>query len=87
MMGRPLKITVTSGQGETGKTSLIAAFATMGDRRVLADCDVDAAALHLVLNPEVIREEIFIGGTVWKSVEGTLNGACSWGAGLKTVFH
>jgi MinD superfamily P-loop ATPase len=57
------EIAVISGKGGTGKTSLTAAFAAMGGKKVLADCDVDAADLHLVLHPEIIREEIFIGGS------------------------
>ncbi len=57
------EIAVISGKGGTGKTSLTAAFATLGGKKVLADCDVDAADLHLVLHPEIIREEIFIGGS------------------------
>jgi MinD superfamily P-loop ATPase len=57
------EIVVISGKGGTGKTSLTAAFAALGGSLVLADCDVDAADLHLVLNPEITREDIFIGGS------------------------
>lgn len=57
------EIAVISGKGGTGKTSLTAAFATLGGKKVLADCDVDAADLHLVLHPEINREDIFIGGS------------------------
>jgi MinD superfamily P-loop ATPase len=57
------EIAVISGKGGTGKTSLTAAFAALGGKKVLADCDVDAADLHLVLHPEIIRENIFIGGS------------------------
>lgn len=57
------EIVVISGKGGTGKTSLTAAFAALGGKQVLADCDVDAADLHLVLNPEIVREEAFIGGS------------------------
>lgn len=57
------EIVIISGKGGTGKTSLTAAFAALGSNQVIADCDVDAADLHLVLNPEVVREEVFIGGS------------------------
>ena len=47
------QISVVSGKGGTGKTSLVAAFACIQQEIVLADCDVDAANLHLlVAGPE-----------------------------------
>ncbi|MFO7619326.1 MAG: 4Fe-4S binding protein, partial [Thermoplasmata archaeon] len=50
----PMKqITVISGKGGTGKTTVTAAFASLAKNAVLADCDVDAADLHLILNPEI----------------------------------
>jgi len=45
------EITIISGKGGTGKTSLTASFAVLADRPVIADCDIDAADLHLVLTP------------------------------------
>jgi MinD superfamily P-loop ATPase len=56
------ELTVISGKGGTGKTSLVASFAALCRRSVLADCDVDAADLHLVLEPRVVRREVFAGG-------------------------
>ena len=57
------ELVVISGKGGTGKTSVVAAFAALaGGRAVLADCDVDAADLHLVLHPKVIRREKFTAG-------------------------
>jgi len=56
------EIVVLSGKGGTGKTSLSAAFATLGRNLVVADCDVDAANLYLVLQPEKEREEVFVTG-------------------------
>ncbi|MBM4043830.1 MAG: 4Fe-4S dicluster domain-containing protein [Planctomycetes bacterium] len=53
---------VISGKGGTGKTSLVASFAALANGKVLADCDVDAADLHLVLEPTVMRRETFTGG-------------------------
>jgi MinD superfamily P-loop ATPase len=57
------ELVVISGKGGTGKTSVVASFAALAKRAVLADCDVDAADLHLVLKPEVRRREPFIGGS------------------------
>jgi MinD superfamily P-loop ATPase len=55
-------ITVISGKGGTGKTILTASFAALAKSKVMADCDLDAADLHLILEPDVKREEIFEGG-------------------------
>ncbi|MDX9881633.1 MAG: P-loop NTPase [Prolixibacteraceae bacterium] len=56
------EICVLSGKGGTGKTSISAAFATLGGPVAVADCDVDAANLYLVLQPENKIEEKFIAG-------------------------
>ena len=56
------EIVVISGKGGTGKTSLVAAFAGLAKKAVFADCDVDAADLHLVLEPRVRQETDFCGG-------------------------
>ncbi len=45
------QIVIISGKGGTGKTTLSAALATMGERLTVTDCDVDAANLHLLLQP------------------------------------
>jgi MinD superfamily P-loop ATPase len=47
------ELIVISGKGGTGKTSLIAAFASLAESKVLCDADVDAADLHLILHPQV----------------------------------
>jgi MinD superfamily P-loop ATPase len=49
------ELVVLSGKGGTGKTSIVASFAALARSKVLADCDVDAADLHLVLQP-IMRE-------------------------------
>lgn len=59
---RVKQIAVISGKGGTGKTSLVASFAALAGNSVLADCDVDAADLHLLLEPRVVRREPFTGG-------------------------
>ena len=56
------ELVVISGKGGTGKTSTVASFAACAGRAVLADCDVDAADLHLVLKPDIRRRENFSGG-------------------------
>lgn len=56
------ELTIISGKGGTGKTSVVASFAALAERSVLADCDVDAADLHLVLDPKVLQQEDFSGG-------------------------
>lgn len=55
------QLTVLSGKGGTGKTSITASFAVLAKNAVVADCDVDAPDLHLLLHPEVIRAQEFIG--------------------------
>ncbi|MGB2807620.1 MAG: ATP-binding protein [Sedimentisphaerales bacterium] len=56
------ELVVISGKGGTGKTSIVAAFASLAKNAVLADCDVDAADLHLVLEPDVKQTFDFSGG-------------------------
>lgn len=58
------EIVVISGKGGTGKTSLTACFAALAKRSVISDCDVDAADLHLVLDPEIKERGDFSGGIV-----------------------
>jgi len=53
------ELVVCSGKGGTGKTSVVASFAALAPAPVLVDCDVDAADLHLVIEPQVLRQEIF----------------------------
>ena len=72
------ELTVISGKGGTGKTSVTASFAALANRKVMADCDVDAADLHLILDPEIQqREEFRSGKTASIRVEGcTQCGRC-----------
>lgn len=58
------ELTVISGKGGTGKTSITAAFASLAKSKVIADCDVDAADLHLILKPEIKYREGFYGGKI-----------------------
>lgn len=56
------EIVIISGKGGTGKTSLTASFAKLSKKIVVADCDVDAANLALVLSPNKEISNKFIGG-------------------------
>jgi MinD superfamily P-loop ATPase len=56
------ELVVISGKGGTGKTSLTASFAVLAGNAVIADCDVDAADLHLVLAPRVLERHEFRSG-------------------------
>jgi len=58
------EIVVISGKGGTGKTSLVAGFCALEENIAISDCDVDAADLHLVLNPERVDKGSFSGGEV-----------------------
>jgi len=56
------ELIIISGKGGTGKTSLIAAFASLAHNKVLCDADVDAADLHLIMAPNIVRRADFISG-------------------------
>ncbi len=53
------EITVISGKGGTGKTSLTASFAALTDKAAFTDCDVDAANLSLIMRPELLETHDF----------------------------
>jgi MinD superfamily P-loop ATPase len=56
------ELVVISGKGGTGKTSLVASFCALNQKMAIADCDVDAADLHLILQPEIKEKGVFSGG-------------------------
>ncbi len=56
------ELVIISGKGGTGKTSVAASFAFLAGKRAVADCDVDAADLHLVIESEPIDAGDFEGG-------------------------
>jgi MinD superfamily P-loop ATPase len=56
------EIVVLSGKGGTGKTTIVGSLAALAKGKVLADCDVDAADLHLLLKPKVRQENEFWSG-------------------------
>jgi MinD superfamily P-loop ATPase len=57
------ELVIISGKGGTGKTSITAAFASLAKNAVLCDADVDAADLHLLMQPEVKKATAFMGGS------------------------
>lgn len=57
-----MEIAVISGKGGTGKSTLSAAFATLSGQVIMADCDVDAANLHILFNPIKKEEHLFVSG-------------------------
>lgn len=58
------QLTILSGKGGTGKTSITASFAVLAKNAVVADCDVDAPDLHMLLHPEIIKTQEFMGSKV-----------------------
>jgi MinD superfamily P-loop ATPase len=58
------EVVILSGKGGTGKTSIVGSLAALAERKVLADCDVDAADLHLLLNPSTKETAEFWSGQV-----------------------
>lgn len=74
------EIVVISGKGGTGKTSITSSFAKLGGKDVVvADCDVDAADMHLILKPDFAFAEDFYSGVVAKIDPNTCTncGLCS----------
>ena len=57
------EIVIISGKGGTGKTSITASFSVLGGENVvIADCDVDAADMHLLMQPDFAQKEDFYSG-------------------------
>jgi MinD superfamily P-loop ATPase len=79
-------LVILSGKGGTGKTSLTAAFATLAAGCLLCDADVDAADLHLLMQPDIQKRTDFKGGGVavidlQRCTEcGTCIEMCRWSA-------
>jgi len=56
------ELVIISGKGGTGKTSIVSSFATLAKNKIMVDCDVDAADLHLILKPEILKTTEFFSG-------------------------
>jgi len=80
------EIAILSGKGGTGKTSLTASLASLSGVSVLADCDVDASDLHLVLEATATEQHAFVSGAFAVLDPQTCNGCgicaslCRYGA-------
>jgi MinD superfamily P-loop ATPase len=71
------EIVILSGKGGTGKTSIAGSFAVLAHNKVLADCDVDAADLHLIMRPSLKKEHEF-----WSGKVASIDDALCTGCGL-----
>jgi len=56
------EVVIISGKGGSGKTTVVGSLAMLADNKVLADNDVDAADLHLLLTPSIRETHDFVGG-------------------------
>ena len=56
------ELIIISGKGGTGKTSMVSAIASQAQSMVLCDADVDASDLHLIMDPDVVKSDLFKGG-------------------------
>jgi len=72
------QLVIISGKGGTGKTIISASFASLAKSKVMADCDVDAANLYLLLKPKSTKSHQFSGGKQARinQEECTVCGAC-----------
>jgi len=70
------QLTVISGKGGTGKTTLVASLAHLAGRSVLVDADVDAADLHLLLKPRIQRRDAFVAAKVAEIDPALCNQCC-----------
>ncbi len=57
------ELVIISGKGGTGKTSIVSAFASLAENKILCDADVDAADLHLITAPDIQQRNDFKGGS------------------------
>jgi len=58
------EVIILSGKGGTGKTCIAGSLAALAQSKVLADCDVDAADLYLLVSPSVKEEHQFWSGQI-----------------------
>jgi MinD superfamily P-loop ATPase len=55
------QITVVSGKGGTGKSTIVASLSLLVKEKMLADCDVDAPNLHILLESTLLKQEDYYG--------------------------
>ena len=68
------EIVILSGKGGTGKTSLVGSLACLAQNKILVDCDVDAADLHLLLDPQPRSQNEFRSGVKAKVIGDRCSG-------------
>lgn len=68
------EVTILSGKGGTGKTSVVASLASLAKSKVMVDCDVDAADLYLLLKPTSQQKHEFWSGEKAVIAEDKCNG-------------
>ena len=81
------EIVVISGKGGTGKTSVTSSLAMLGGSQIIvADCDVDAADMHLLMKPENSQKHDFFSGVLAEIDQekciscGKCSHVCRWNA-------
>ncbi len=80
------EIVIISGKGGSGKTTILSAFASLAENKVLCDADVDAADLHLIMDPQVKERHDFESGRTAiinqdKCIQcGLCRDLCKWNA-------
>ncbi len=57
------ELVILSGKGGTGKTSVVGSLAALAENKIMVDCDVDAADLHLIVGGDIEQEHEFIAGS------------------------
>ena len=67
------QLTIISGKGGTGKTTVASNFIKLAKDHIAVDCDVDAANLHILFDPKIIKKEEFIGGAIAKVTGDCIN--------------
>lgn len=81
-----MELVILSGKGGTGKTSLVGSLASLAEKKVLVDCDVDAADLHLIMKTKTGPAHDFICGSKARVIQdkcmicGICSGYCRFGA-------
>ncbi|MDG5799893.1 ATP-binding protein [Marinilabiliaceae bacterium ANBcel2] len=84
------ELTVLSGKGGAGKTTVVAALASLNTNTILCDSDVDSSNLHIIANPQIVKKEIFHGGYKSSINKSVCNGCaicyeyCNFGAIFKS---
>jgi len=83
------QVTLISGKGGTGKTVISGSFAALAENKIMADCDVDAADLHLLLHPHIKEKHEFKAGSKAILNEGkcTLCGRCIQVCRFSAIFQ